>query len=295
MLTNKAAFGVAALMALFGCTQLVPNPHYVLEKSYQKRTIWYYPRESFDLVETGLASVAASGPARLTADGEVFDQAALAVAHKTLQLPAVARLTNLENGRQVVVRVNDRGSGDPHRVVEVTERTAELLQMPRQGVARVRLTVLPVESHAVIDGMAGTFSLAITAAPRDGVVQVAELPPPPGVRQGTGRAASASAGHVAAADPLVSAKPVQLPETVTRTAPSPGGLYVHLDTFEDFQYASVQQARMSFAGARIVSSVQGRTHLFQVVIGPLPDVAHADHVLDQAFAIGIPDARIVVE
>jgi hypothetical protein len=70
---------------------------------------------------------------------------------------------------------------------------------------------------------------------------------------------------------------------------------VELDTFEEYQYAAVQRAKMGAAGARIVSIVDGRTHRFRVEIGPLPDAAHADAVLDQAFAFGIPDARIMVD
>ena len=122
----------------------------------------------------------------LTTDGELFDQTALAAAHPTIQLPAIARLTNLENGREVTVRLNDRGSGDPHRLVEVTSRTAALLDMPPGGLARVRLRVLPNESHAAAEAVPGAPSLALTAAPR-GKVEVAELAPLPGVRQGNGR------------------------------------------------------------------------------------------------------------
>ena len=125
-------------------------------------------------------------------------------------------------------------------------------------------------------------------------MKVAELEPPPGVRQGNGRVAASVAG-TAGADPLAPAAAARLPETVTQVPATPGSLYVHLDTFEYYQYAAVQQARMSYAGARIVSLFQGRTHLFRVVIGPLPDVARADAVLDQAFSIGIPDARIAIE
>ena len=91
----------------------------------------------------------------MTTDGEVFDQTALAAAHPTIQLPAIARLTNLENGREVTVRLNDRGSGDPHRLVEITRRTAHLLDMPPDGVARVRLHVLPDESHAAAEALSG--------------------------------------------------------------------------------------------------------------------------------------------
>ena len=89
----------------------------------------------------------------------MFDQTALAAAHPTIQLPAIARLTNLENGRQVIVRVNDRGSGDPRRLVEITRRTALLLGVPPGGVARVRLQVLPGESHAAADALPGAPSL----------------------------------------------------------------------------------------------------------------------------------------
>jgi rare lipoprotein A len=285
----------AALALLtFGCTPpLKPDPHYVLAKPYQVGRIWFYPRESYNLDQTGLATVMPGDTPRLTTDGEVFDQTALAAADPTIQLPAIARLTNLETGREVTVRLNDQGSGDPHRLVEVTRRTAELLGMPPNGVARVRLRVLPNESHAAADALPGAPSLALTAAPRGGV-QVAELAPPPGVRQGGG-AALPAAPVAGPAQAVVAPPPMRLPEMVTQTAPRPGQLMVELDTFEEYQYAAVQRAKMAAAGARIVSSVDGRTRRFRVEVGPLPDVAHADAVLDQALASGIPDARIVVD
>ena len=88
---------------------------------------------------------------------------------------------------------------------------------------------------------------------------------------------------------------MRLPETITQTAPQPGQLMVELDTFEEYQYAAVQRAKMGAAGARIVSIVDGRTHQYRVEVGPLPNVAQADAVLNQALASGIPDARIVVD
>jgi rare lipoprotein A len=89
--------------------------------------------------------------------------------------------------------------------------------------------------------------------------------------------------------------PLRLPEAVTQGVPRPGQLMVRLDTFDEYQYAAVERAKMSAAGAQIVSVVDHRTHQFRVEIGPLPDVAHADAVLEQALASGIPDARIVVD
>jgi rare lipoprotein A len=285
----------ALALLTFGCMSppLKPDPHYVLGKPYQTGTLWYYPKETFNLDETGLASITKDNTARLTTDGEVFDQTALAAAHPTIQLPAIARLTNLENGRAVTVRLNDRGSGDPHRLLQVTRRTALLLAMPPGGVAQIRLQILPNESHAAADALPGAPSLGMTAVPRGGV-QVAELPPPPGVRQTNSRPLPAATAPGPTEIPTV-APPMRLPEAITQTAPRPGQLTVQLDTFDEFQYAAVERAKMTTAGARIVSVVDGRTTRFKVEIGPLPDVAHADAILDQALASGIPDARIVVD
>jgi rare lipoprotein A len=293
-MTWRSASVVALTLLIFGCTPpLKPDPHYALGKPYLVGNIWHYPKETYSLDETGLAAITKDDATRLTTDGEVFDQTALAAGHPTIQLPAIAQLTNLENGRQVTVRLNDRGSGDPRRLVEITKRTALLLAIPPDGVARVRLHVLPNESHAAADTLPGAPSLAMTAAPRGGV-QVAELAPLPGVRQGNGRALP-DAPVAAPAETISAAPPMRLPETITQTAPQPGQLMVELDTFEEYQYAAMQRAKMGSAGARIVSVVDGRTHRFRVEVGPLPDVAQADAVLNQALASNIPDARIVVD
>ena len=179
--------------------------------------------------------------------------------------------------------------------MEITRRTAVLLAMEPNSVTRVRLRVLPNESHAAADAVPGVPSLAMTAVPR-GDVEVAELPPPPGVREASRRTLptvpAAASGRARIA---IDAPPMRLPEAITQTVPHPGRLMVHLDTNETYQYAAAQRARMGRAGAEIVSTVNRRSHSFRVEIGPFPDVAHADAVLEQALASGIPDARIVVD
>jgi rare lipoprotein A len=299
-MTRPGAVCIAlAAFVTHGCTEAPkPNPHYVLGAPYQVGSIWFYPRDSDDLDETGLAAVIKGSHAPLTADGEVFDQTALAAAHTTLQLPAIARITNLENGLQVTVRLNDRGSGDPHRLVEVTRHTASLLGLTGDTVARVRLQVLSNESRAAADAVPGAPSLAMTAAPRE-AVEVAELRPPAGMPERTvGPGVGWPAGpspDVKPAEATTVAPPLRLPDVVVQTPAQPGQLMVHLDTFSEYQYAAVQQAKMSAAGAHILSFTEGRSHQFRVEIGPFQDVSRADAVLDQAFASGIPDARIVID
>ena len=110
----------------------------------------YYPAEDYDYDQTGIASW--YGPnfhGKKTANGEIFDQNELTAAHKTLPLPSIVRVTNLENGRSLIVRVNDRGPYARGRIIDMSKRSAELLGFRRQGVAKVRVQVLESESRKV--------------------------------------------------------------------------------------------------------------------------------------------------
>ncbi len=120
---------------------------YKIGKPYRVGAVWYYPTEDFRMNETGIASW--YGPdfhGKRTANGERYDQHELTAAHRTLQMPSLVRVTNLENGRSVVVRINDRGPFAHGRIIDVSKRAAELLGFIGKGTARVRLEVLTRES-----------------------------------------------------------------------------------------------------------------------------------------------------
>ncbi len=101
----------------------------------------YYPREDAGLDQTGVASWYGGDyhHGTRTANGEVYDRTTLSAAHKTMPLPSYARVTNLKNGRSIVVRVNDRGPYVGNRVIDLSEKTAEMLDMKRHGVGQVRV------------------------------------------------------------------------------------------------------------------------------------------------------------
>lgn len=101
----------------------------------------YVPREDAKgYVREGLASwYGAAFHGRMTANGEVFDRQSIAAAHPTLPLPSYARVTNLSNGRSMIVRVNDRGPYHANRLMDVSEEVAEALEFRRSGTARVRV------------------------------------------------------------------------------------------------------------------------------------------------------------
>src|ERR1700733_12805357 len=100
----------------------------------------YVPEEDVNYREDGLASWYGDDfHGRLTANGEVFDMTSLSAAHPTLPMPCYARVTNLANGKSLIVRVNDRGPYHGNRVMDVSSRAAELLEFRGNGVARVRV------------------------------------------------------------------------------------------------------------------------------------------------------------
>ena len=116
---------------------------YKIGQPYQIDNIWYYPREQPDYDETGIASW--YGPdfyGKATANGEMYDGNALTAAHKTLPMPVNVRVTNLDNGKSLVVRVNDRGPYARGRIIDLSKRAAELLDVVQTGTARVRVTYL---------------------------------------------------------------------------------------------------------------------------------------------------------
>jgi rare lipoprotein A len=164
---------------------------YKIGDPYQINGTWYYPAEDYGYNETGIASFyggetqGVNFHGRFTANGETYDMNALTAAHRTLPMPSLVRVTNLENGRSIVLRVNDRGPYARGRIIDLSRRSAQLLGFEGKGTAMVRVQILADESRqlkaAMLQGNAPPGTEMVAAAPR-GAVQSDALPPPPGAR-----------------------------------------------------------------------------------------------------------------
>jgi rare lipoprotein A len=264
---------------------------------------YHYPSEDFTLDQTGLA-VAYDGPpprarftARRTANNEPFDPARLTVAHQTLQLPAIARVTNLENGRAVVVRVNDRGPADPGRMLGLSRATAQALGVAPGQPARVRLQVLETESRNLAAALRAAPPPALAGpAPETRLVAAEALAPPSGV-QGATRVRTAPAAPTPLAAAIPSAAPPVPVGTRTQDRPRATMLAVQAGSFASAENARRFEARLyGIAPGRVrtepVSS--GGRWFYRVRIGPVQNTAEADRMLREARAAGAADARIVV-
>ncbi len=109
-------------------------------RPYQVNGRWYTPREQPGYDETGMASWYGSfHNGKPTATGEMFDMWAISAAHKTLPLPCIVAVTNLDNGKTIRVRVNDRGPFVDGRIIDLSRAAADRLGFENRGVTRVRV------------------------------------------------------------------------------------------------------------------------------------------------------------
>lgn len=132
-----------------GGTYKVGNPYKIMGK-------WYYPKEDYHYSEVGVASwYGRDFHAKTTANGEVYDMNSLTAAHRTLPLPSIVKVTNLENGRSLVLRVNDRGPYAKSRIIDVSKRASQLLGFHTQGTTKVRVEVMEKESKALKAALLG--------------------------------------------------------------------------------------------------------------------------------------------
>jgi rare lipoprotein A len=139
----------------------------------------YVPEEDVNYRQEGLASWYGDDfHGRLTANGEVFDMGALTAAHPTLPMPCYARVTNLSNGKSLIVRVNDRGPYANNRLIDVSNKAAELLEFKSVGTARVRVEYV---ARAPLEGSDDRQLIATlrtgTPAPAPSLVRVASARP----------------------------------------------------------------------------------------------------------------------
>lgn len=122
---------------------------YRVGEPYEINGVWYYPAVDYDYDRTGVASwYGEEFEGRLTANGEIFDLNDLTAAHTTLPMPSIVQVTNLQNGRSLQLRINDRGPFVGGRLIDVSRRAAQLLGFENQGTTLVRVTILKDESIA---------------------------------------------------------------------------------------------------------------------------------------------------
>ena len=295
-----------------------PNPHEKLGAPYEIKGRWYRPAHEPDYDQTGIASW--YGPkfhGRLTANGELFDMNRLTAAHKTLPLPSLVRVTNLENGASAVLRLNDRGPFAGERIIDLSRAAAERLGTRRQGLGRVRVEYLgpaPMEEAVVALGQPEAYAdgrYAVPAGPmpvkgRPGVVlsTVAtrvqdgeELPPAEIELRGIAivvadREDDVIEVPVPPRGSTVPGAPAPTPKPAFPQAPD-GQWFVQVGAFADPANAAAASARLPDAVP--IALATDEAGLTRLRVGPYADEFPAREALRVAVAAGFADAALVTD
>jgi len=326
--------------AFGGRRDAVPDPHgeahqrprtgrpgrgyYKVGKPYQIAGIWYYPEEDYAYEETGIATwYGAAFHGKKTANGETYDMNALTAAHRTLPMPSFVRVTNLGNGRSIVLKVNDRGPFAKGRIIDISRRGAQLLGFQEQGTAKVRVQIMADRSQAIAARMKNGEELARVGSPiivdkmPKTSVSTEALPAPGGAESSASSVSSAPppatpattaanesvivenrAGTIPnTTGPSEQAALTVDPESVVQQEPvGPTKIFVQAGAFGVYENANKVRARLSPLGNVFLDQVlvNGRD-LYRVRLGPIANVEAADTLLNQVVGTGYPDARIIVD
>jgi rare lipoprotein A len=274
------------LIALAGCSTSSPpikNPDsrgkFKVGKPYKIDGEWYSPRVDWNYNETGIASwYGEPFHGKPTASGEIYDKHDMTAAHKTLPLPTIVRVTNLDNDSQIDVRINDRGPFVDGRIIDLSYAAAKELGVDRTGLARVRVQILAAESkQAMLDAGAKPEQLDASGAPKTALASRDAVVP------------------AASAAPAMEINELP-PETASAASAAAGAVFVQAGAFASQQNAASLASSLGDLGtAKITPVFVNGQQLYRVRLGPFEDPAAADELLNKVVAAGQAQAKIVLD
>ncbi|THD54301.1 septal ring lytic transglycosylase RlpA family protein [Phenylobacterium sp.] len=277
---------------------------------YQVGGIWYVPHDQPHYDETGIASWYGDAfQLKATADGEIFDMNQFSAAHTTLPLPSMVEVTNLDNGKKLVVRVNDRGPFVGSRIIDLSHAAARELGYDRAGTAHVRVRYVGPAPLAGPD--AGVLYAQATLPPAIPVAGGARRPADEDIFADATPAAPAPAPLVKPPEAVSVVALAALPSARPTVAESPApAAAFHDDGFHDAGPAAVFRiqagafgdqdnakkavAQLARAGAATIEPIErGGQTLYRVTLPGPADEAEAYALRDKVAGIGFADARVL--
>jgi rare lipoprotein A len=322
---GRLAVVLMAGASLAACASLTPTPQYAVREGgahtppgaaqghktyktgepYQVGGIWYVPHDQPHYDETGTASWYGDAfQLKATANGEIFDMNQFSAAHTTLPLPSMVEVTNLDNGRKLTVRVNDRGPFVGNRIIDLSHAAARELGYDRAGLAHVRVRYVgpaplagPEAGMQVASAGLLTPRYPIKASPAP--YAVAPYAPAPAAAPKADNDViltsykSPEAITATSLAPLPGARPAM-------TAPTPHAdgagqtFRIQAGAFSDQDNARRAAAQLNASGTASIEPIERNgTTLYRVLLPGPTDEAEAYAVRDKVAAAGFADARVV--
>ena len=279
---------------------VVAQPKYKIGNPYEIKDIWYYPKRDLTYEETGIASwYGEKFHGKLTANGEIFNKDIISAAHKTLPMPSMVRVTNLDNGNVLNVRINDRGPYIHGRIIDLSEKAADLLGFKDVGIARVRVKIL-VEKSLWLERSAkeGKF-------PGSEIASYKSLEFP--------SINSASRPKVAIIKTVTDDKEIIVKNNQNKTnfteilassrqgnlrkvTPQETKVWVQIGAFASTLNANKVASKISHIYDSNITTIEHKGRiLHRVRLGPTQEIEKADEILMKVFELGYNGSKIIVE
>lgn len=261
---------------------LVGKPYTVAGRNFVPR-----PQPGYD--QTGVASwYGEAFHRRKTSNGEYFDMAMLTAAHPTLPLPSYAKVTNLENGRTIVVRINDRGPFVGTRLIDLSKRSADALDYRHTGKARVRVQWI---GNAPLNDQGSHLAMMNSIVAKGGSMRtlVAAADGPARGRADTVQVASADDDTNADTAPVATNVRYDAPRKKRRGA----GQIIQVGLFSNLENAEAVRRQLSGTGPVQVYEIdQDGNPVYRVQLGPFMSSIGAEDALSEVRGSGFPEAQL---
>ncbi len=262
--------GCSSSNRIYDVSSSNPNPIYKVGKPYKVAGKVYRPEANPNYDQTGLASWYGSQfHGRKTANGDIFNMNGLTAAHTTLPMPSYVRVTNLANGRWLILKINDRGPFVGNRLIDVSRRAAQLLGFEKKGVTRIRVQA--------VDGPSG------------------KLPPQTYVKRHPKiRKIPVKAVKI---KPVVQQVLAEEENTINNKNMAEGKkIYVQIGAYADKRNAvRVVDTINNMSNTKIDKVDINGQNLYRVRIGPQPTIEFAENILGKILSLGHNTARIILD
>ena len=262
-------------------TSLDTKPTYKVGNPYKIKGQWFYPAVDYNYDEIGIASW--YGPnfhGKKTANGEIFNQNIISAAHKTLPLPSIVKVTNLENDLSIEIRLNDRGPFVRGRIIDLSKEAAKELKFFKNGTAKVRVQIIENKSRKIaLDYENYKTFLSDAAAQED--FKKSSIPKITSEKRG---------------EDIVKLNEYDensLDNKKEEAISKKNAIHVQVGAFKDIRNANDLINKLSDFKAYVKREFIKEKYFYRVRIGPIFDMSFAEKIKDKLFLKGYNNSKII--
>ncbi len=257
------------------------HPRYKIGNPYKINGKWYYPAVDYNYVEVGIASWYGPGfHGKKTANGEIFNQNKISAAHRTLPMPSIVKVTNLDNGKVLErVRINDRGPFAGNRIIDLSKKAAQELGFVNIGIAKVRVEILEDESreHALKNDINKSMNVESAKIKEIKKTSIKDI-------------SSEKNSSISNQNQIERKEQITKENSILKDK----SLAIQVGAFTDHRNAKSLTQKLSDFKAYIERTFVDNKYLYRVRIGPIEDLSLAETIKKKLFDLGYTASHLIV-